>query len=81
MSVLDQLQECKTRLSLMQNIDSMRDYAAAWLQLARAYRAVGFRANADYCKSRGMYYSRLARLSGGEYVRLFEGQIAELVTP
>jgi hypothetical protein len=79
MTNLDQLQSCKMELSLMQNIYNMRDYAAAWLKLSRAYRSVGFRANADYCRSRGAYYSRLARISGGEYVRLIESPVAELI--
>lgn len=79
MNIIDELQKCKLELSLIQNIGNMRDYAAAWLKLSRAYRAVGFRSNADYCKSRGIYYSRIARIAGGEFVRLIEQPFSELV--
>lgn len=79
MNTLNQLQQCKMQLSLMQNILSMRDYAASWLKLSRAYRAIGFRSNAEYCKSRGVYYSQIARIAGGEYVRLIEMPVAELI--
>lgn len=79
MTRLEQLQKCKMQLSLMQNIDNMRDYAASWLILSRCYRSMGLRSNYDYCRARGKYYSRLARLAGGEFVRLIDSPVVELI--
>jgi hypothetical protein len=79
MTTWQQLDKCKLELSLMQNIASMRDYAASWIRLARVYRDIGFGSNAEYCRERGLYYARIAHAEGGEYVRLFYGSLAELV--
>ena len=76
---MDDLLERRMRLERLQNIPDMRQYAAAWLILSRDFRACGLRSNAEYCKARGRHYATVAREYGGEYVRLFDMPLAELI--
>jgi hypothetical protein len=76
---LDDLMERRGCLERAQNIPDMRRYAAAWLKLSRDVRSCGLRSNAEYCRARGKHYAGIARRHGGEYVRLFEMPLAELI--
>jgi hypothetical protein len=76
MNTWDELHTRKMYLSNLQNIPDMVLYADAWRLLAVDYLAIGATANADYCQARANHYGQLA---GGEYIRLIEGQIAELI--
>lgn len=76
MNTWQELHKRKMYLSLLQNIPDMVLYALAWNQLAADYRVIEATANAEYCQSRADHYGQLA---GGEYVRLIDGQIAELI--
>jgi len=66
----------KRQLELMQNIPSMADYAEEWNILGAQFKALGFVNCAADCRSRFEHYRDLQL---GEYVRLIDGQIAELV--
>jgi hypothetical protein len=66
----------KRALEQMQNIPSMVDYAEEWNILGAQFQAMGFVYNAADCWSRFRHYRDLER---GEYVRLIDGQIAELI--
>ncbi len=76
MSAWPELQARKMQLSLMQNIPDMALYAVAWECLAADFVAIGADANAEYCRSRAKHYGELA---GGEWVRLIEMPVAELI--
>ena len=76
MPTLTQLEEIKKYLSLLQNIPNMAVYAETWRLLSLAYLALGAISTALYCQSRACYYAEMA---GGEYVRLIEAPVAELV--
>ena len=66
----------KRALELMQNIPSMADYAEDWNILAAQFEAIGMNFSAADCWTRFRHYRDLDL---GEYVRLIEGQIAELI--
>lgn len=66
----------RTTLEQMNCIADMRQYAAAWLELADKFDAVEMPFNGAYCRSRGNHYADMA---GGEYIRLTEGSLAELI--
>lgn len=66
----------KRQLELMQNIPSMADYAEEWNILGVQFQAIGFVNCAADCLSRFQHYRDL---NPGEYVRLIDGQIAELI--
>ena len=75
----------RMKLEQMIDIPNMRDYAAAWLCLAREFRSCGLRINAEYCKSRGRHYAHLsaqagmARKQAGAYRRKIEQPFAEMI--
>lgn len=76
MSTWEELHKIKIYLSRLQNIPDMALYAETWRLLSLQYLVIGAISNALYCQSRASYY---AGLVGGEYVRLFESPVAELV--
>lgn len=76
MTIIDRLISHRTKLSLMQNIPSMSYYARQWQALARGFEIYRMPSNAEYCHARAAHY---AELSGGEYVRLIDAPVAELV--
>lgn len=63
-------------LALMQNIPSMEEYAANWVVLAGMFEELGLAGCAAYCWER---FEQYRGLEPGEYVRLIEGQLAELI--
>jgi hypothetical protein len=73
---IDDLTRRKLELSFMQNIPDMCQYAKSWNNLAVDFEAAGMLSNAEYCRSRGKHYAELA---GGEYLRLIEQPLAELI--
>lgn len=75
-SPYDDLLERRTMLEQTNHIEDIRAYAAAWLELAEDFQAAGLENNAGTCRERG---NRYAAYAGGEYVRLYEGPIAELI--
>lgn len=68
--------QVKWELARMQNIPSLGIYSQAWYSLAKQFDSCGMEFNAQECRTRGEHYDKMA---GGEYVRLFEGQVAELI--
>jgi hypothetical protein len=66
----------KKDLALLQNIPSMTEHINAWLELAHNFTDIGLPAAAGECLARISEYSHLPP---GEYIRLIEGQIAELI--
>jgi hypothetical protein len=72
----DDLIERRQALADTHTIADMRQYAAAWLQLADDFAAAGLLSNAALCRSQG---ERYGAMSGGEYIRLREGSLAELI--
>lgn len=70
-----ELLDKKTYLSLMQNIEDMQWYAAAWRQLAGEFTAIDAIYNAQDCQSHAEHYGKFT----GEYVRLVELPFAELI--
>jgi hypothetical protein len=75
-SPYDDLLERRTALEQTDNIEDMWTYAAAWLRLADDFQSAGLLTNAANCRERG---TRYGGFPGGEYVRLYEGSLAELV--
>lgn len=63
-------------LSMMNIIPSMTDYAIEWQRLAMDADIAGRPSTAEACRSRAQYYSGLAK---GDYIRLVEGCLAELI--
>jgi len=63
-------------LSLMNIIPSMSEYAIEWQRLAMDADIAGRPSTAEACRSRAKYYCRLAQ---GDYIRLVEGCLAELI--
>lgn len=76
MNTIDRLIQHRTKLSFMQNIPSVQYYARQWSALAKGFEICGMLSNAEYCRSRAKHYGALA---GGEYVRLIEQPVAELI--
>lgn len=76
MTIIDRLIKHRTTLSLMQNIPSMPYYARQWQALARGFEICGMLSNAEYCASRAKHY---AAMSGGEWIRLIDAPVAELI--
>ena len=76
MTTFDELHKIKMYLSLLQNICDMALYAEIWRLLSIQYLVIGAVSNAFYCQSRASYYAELA---GGEYVRLIDSPVAELI--
>ena len=76
MNTFEELHKIKMYLSLLQNIPNMAIYAETWRLLSLAYLVLGAISTALYCQSRACYYAELA---GGEYVRLIDAPVAELV--
>lgn len=72
----DDLIERRQRLAEMNVIPDMRAYASEWLRLADDFQAAGLLSNAGMCRERG---ERYAKMAGGEYIRLTEGSLAELI--
>jgi hypothetical protein len=72
----DPIMKRYTELSSLNIIPDMGEYAKDWMRLALEADAAGRPATAEACKSRAMHYNTLA---GGEYVRLVEGCLAELI--
>lgn len=72
----DGLLERRQVLSEMNVIPDMRAYASAWLQLADDFQSVGLLSNAGICRERG---NRYAAMAGGEFIRLTDGSISELI--
>jgi hypothetical protein len=63
-------------LAGMQNIPSMAAYAEEWNKLGADFQAIGFENTAANCRARFEHYRDL---NPGEYVRLIEQPIAELI--
>lgn len=76
--VLDfqELLKRKVQLAILQNIPSMAQHIDDWVQLAIDFTTVGLPGAAGECISRIAEYSHL---TPGEYVRLFEQPVAELI--
>ena len=72
----DDLIERRQRLAETNVIPDMRAYASEWLQLADDFQSAGLLSNAGACRERG---ERYAQMAGGEYIRLQEGSLAELL--
>lgn len=68
--------ERKRTLEQMNEIPDMAQYALDWQKLAADFREIGFVFCAEYCQSRGNHYAGIA---GGSYIKLVEGQLAELI--
>jgi hypothetical protein len=66
----------KIELAFLQNIPSMADHIDDWVQLAIEFTNIGLPAAASECIARVAEYSTL---TPGEYVRLIEQPVAELV--
>jgi hypothetical protein len=71
-----QLLARKIELAFLQNIPSMEEHIDDWVQLAIEFTNIGLPAAASECIARVAEYSTL---TPGEYVRLIEQPIAELV--
>lgn len=65
----------RTVLAMQQNIPDMKAYALEWKTLAEEFERAGMLANAELCAARFEQYYPM----GGEYIRLIDGQIAELI--
>jgi hypothetical protein len=66
----------KRQLEQIQNIPSVADYAEEWNILGKQFAEIFLMANAEDCWSRFRHYRDLEL---GEYVRLINGQIVELI--
>jgi hypothetical protein len=76
MNTWNRLQLVKKYLSNLQNIPDMALYAETWRLLSIEFLILGAISNALYCQSRAEYYAELA---GGEWLRLIEQPVAELI--
>lgn len=72
----DDLLERRQVLSDTNVIPDMRAYASEWLRLADDFHSCGLLSNAALCRERG---ERYAKMAGGEYIRLQDGTLAELI--
>jgi hypothetical protein len=63
-------------LAGMQNIPDIHTYAKRWARLAEDFEEIGLKDTAANCRSRAAQYLDYAP---GEYVKLIEQPIAELI--
>ncbi len=74
--IIDPIMYRYNALSLMNIIPSMSEYAIEWQRLAMDADIAGRPSTAEACRSRAKYYCGLAQ---GDYIRLIEGCLAELI--
>jgi hypothetical protein len=72
----DLIMDRYAELSTMSVINDMAEYAKDWQRLAIQANIDGRPATAQTCTSRAAHYWKL---TGGEYIRLIEGCLAELI--
>jgi hypothetical protein len=76
---IDPLFDRKLALSMVQNIPDLGKYAQAWADLAADFEMIGFESNAEYCRARAAHYAEMAAVTPGEYVKLVDGSMAEMI--
>jgi hypothetical protein len=72
----DKIMDRYAELSTMNVINDMAGYAKDWQRLAYQADIDGRPSTAEACRARAAHYWKLA---GGEYIRLIEGCLAELI--
>lgn len=72
----DDLLERRRELDATQYIPDMYAFCFAWQTLADDFDACGLTQNAEYCRGK---YRQYSQVPNGEYVRLIEPPVAELL--